>query len=76
MKSRPRLTRKTVLLAGLFLLTAIPLSYLLIPEVLVWSATLLVAETEAFPADAIVILGGGAPGRAREAADLYRAGLA
>ncbi len=76
MKLRLRLTRKTLLIAGLFLLTAIPLSYLLIPEILVWSATLLVAETEAFPADAIVVLGGGAPGRAREAGDLYRAGLA
>ena len=76
MKVRLRLTRKTVLVAGLLLVSAIPVSYLLIPEVLVWSATLLVAETATFPADAIVILGGGAPGRAREAAELYRAGLA
>jgi uncharacterized SAM-binding protein YcdF (DUF218 family) len=37
---------------------------------------LLIAEVEPFPADAIVILGGGGPDRAREAADLFNDGLA
>ena len=76
MKLRPRLSRKTLLLLGLAVVVAVPVFYLVSPEILVWLGTLLVSEVEAVPADAIVVLGGGVPSRAREAADLFRAGLA
>jgi uncharacterized SAM-binding protein YcdF (DUF218 family) len=75
---RPRiLFSRRILLAGLVsFLAAAGLAYLFVPELLVWSGTLLIAEVEPFPADAIVILGGGGPDRAREAADLFNDGLA
>ena len=75
-RARIRFSRR-ILLAGLVsFLAAAGLAYLFVPELLVWSGTLLIAEVEPFPADAIVILGGGGPDRAREAADLFNDGLA
>jgi uncharacterized SAM-binding protein YcdF (DUF218 family) len=75
-RARIRFSRR-ILLAGLVsFLAATGLAYLFVPELLVWSGTLLIAEVEPFPADAIVILGGGGPDRAREAADLFNDGLA
>jgi uncharacterized SAM-binding protein YcdF (DUF218 family) len=41
-----------------------------------FAAGILVIASEPQPADAIVVLGGGEPGRAREAVDLYRAKMA
>ncbi len=71
-----RFTRRKLLVGIVALVVASGLAYLLIPELLVWSGTLLIAEVEPFPADAIVILGGGGPDRAREAADLFNDGFA
>ena len=75
---RPRIRfSRRMLLAGLVsFVAAAGLAYLFVPELLVWSGTLLIADVEPFQADAIVILGGGGPDRAREAADLFNDGLA
>ena len=72
----PRLNRRNLAIGFCGLAIVAGGAYLLLPELLVWLGTLLIAEVEAFPADAIVVLSGGGPDRAREAADLYRAGLA
>jgi uncharacterized SAM-binding protein YcdF (DUF218 family) len=75
-RTRIRLTRHILIAGFVIFVGAAGLSYLFVPELLVWSGTLLIAEVEPFPADAIVILGGGGPDRAREAVDLFNDGLA
>ena len=75
-RPRTRFSRRNLLVGFAALVAGAGLAYLFVPELLVWSGTLLIAEVEPFPADAIVILGGGGPDRAREAADLFNDGLA
>ena len=75
-RPRIRFTRRILLAGFVTFVAAAGLAYLFVPELLVWSGTLLIAEAEPFPADAIVILGGGGPDRPREAADLFNDGLA
>jgi uncharacterized SAM-binding protein YcdF (DUF218 family) len=50
--------------------------YFIVPELLIRAGRVLIAESEPFQADAIVILAGGGPERSREAADMYSAGMA
>ena len=50
--------------------------YFIVPELLISAGRVLIAESEPFVADAIVILAGGGPERSREAADMYSAGMA
>ncbi len=77
MKRTPTRSGRRKLSVGFLALVVVAgIAYLVIPELLVWSATLLIADVEPFSADAIVILGGGGPDRAREAADLFNDGLA
>ena len=68
---RINFSRRNLLIGFVVLVVGAGIAYLLIPELLVWSGTLLIAEVEPFSADAIVVLGGGGPDRAREAADLF-----
>jgi uncharacterized SAM-binding protein YcdF (DUF218 family) len=75
-RPRIRFSRRNFLVGFVALVAGAGLAYLFVPELLVWSGTLLIAEVEPFPADAIVVLGGGGPDRAREAADLFNDGLA
>jgi uncharacterized SAM-binding protein YcdF (DUF218 family) len=64
----------------LFLINAvlvlIPLAYFGYKPILRYSAKILMTSNEPRPAEAIVVLAGGEPGRAREAVDLYRAKMA
>ena len=70
------LNRKTfALLCGALILST-PVVYLFAPEMLVWMGTLVVADVNAIPAEAIVVLGGGPPSRVREAATLFQMELA
>ena len=58
------------------LLILIPLAYFGYQPLLRFSTILLIVNEEPQPSDAIVILGGGEPGRAAEAAELFRANMA
>jgi uncharacterized SAM-binding protein YcdF (DUF218 family) len=69
--SRKRLVFLVVVFVG-----AMSVGYFVVPELLVAAAGLLISDTEPFPADAIVVLAGGGPDRSREAAEIYRTGLA
>jgi uncharacterized SAM-binding protein YcdF (DUF218 family) len=71
---KPKTRRKLFALNALLLL--IPLGYLSRTLVLGGLGALLVVNDSPVPSDAIIVLAGGEPGRALEAADLYRAGLA
>ena len=73
---RFRIGRRGVIVLLLVLVVSATASYFLVPELLVWSGGLLIAEVEPKPADAIVVLAGGGPDRPREAAELFRTGLA
>lgn len=58
------------------LLILIPLAYFGYQPLLRFSTILLIVNEKPKPSDAIVVLGGGEPGRAAEAAELFRANMA
>lgn len=58
------------------LLVLIPLAYFTYQPLLRYATVLLIVNEQPRPSDAIVILGGGEPGRAAEAAELFRARMA
>jgi uncharacterized SAM-binding protein YcdF (DUF218 family) len=73
---RPRrLGGKTLFFVNTVLIL-IPLAYFGYQPLLRYSAILLIVDEKPQPGDAIVILGGGEPGRAAEAAELFKSGLA
>jgi uncharacterized SAM-binding protein YcdF (DUF218 family) len=67
--------RQVVVFAAIFV-AALAGGYLFGPEILTVAGRMLVAESEPFEADAVVMLAGGGPERSHEAADIYNAGLA
>ena len=67
--------RRTIYLVNLVLLT-IPLAYFTYQPLLRYSTHLIVVDEQPKKVDAIVVLAGGEPGRAWEAADLYNANFA
>ncbi len=73
---RFRIGRRGLGVLGFLLVFSAIASYFLVPEILVWSGGLLIAEVEPSAADAIVVLAGGGPARPREAAELFGTGLA
>ena len=59
-----------------FVLFMIPAAYFGYPMLLRWSASIIMTNEEPEKSDAILVLAGGEPGRAWEAADLFNAKLA
>ena len=74
-KSTRRISRRSLFLIN-FVLFMIPATYFGYPYVLRWSASLIMTNEELERSDAILVLAGGEPGRAWEAADLFNANLA
>jgi uncharacterized SAM-binding protein YcdF (DUF218 family) len=75
-KFTPRWTRRRIVVLGALFGCALLLGYWVVPEALVAAGDWLIAESQPFEADAIVVLAGGGPDRSREAADMYAAGWA
>jgi uncharacterized SAM-binding protein YcdF (DUF218 family) len=73
---KSRLFRGRTLFFVNTVLILIPLAYFSYQPLLRYSALLLMVDEKPLPGDVIVVLGGGEPGRAAEAAELFKAGLA
>ncbi len=71
-----KLSVTRLLVLAVLLVCAAAAGYFLVPDLLVAAAGLLINDDDLFEADAIVILAGGGLDRAREAAEIYRDGLA
>src|SRR5438552_7962798 len=73
--SRKRIGRRGLFMLN-FVLFLIPVTYFGYQPLLRYSTTAIISASEPKPADAIVLLAGGEPGRAWGAADLYKQKMA
>src|SRR5215831_6306778 len=73
--ARKKINRKSLFLLN-FVLFMIPVTYFGYRPLLRYSTAAIISSSEPKPADAIVLLAGGEPGRAWGAADLYKQKIA